>query len=240
MNQAASLLELQRLDLEILRAKKRLEELPEKQAILDVRHKLRDVSALRHKAELLVGKLERRPEGPSGRDRDPHRQDRRRAGQGHDDRPTTARSPSLTREMDGLRRRRDKLEMESLRADGPHREGDRTDGDDRRGTRAAHARRRPPPSSSSSRSAARCRHEIAGFEAERSALAAALDAATLADYEAARESKGGVGVGRLDGDTCSACRMSLPAERISELLAGPDVAVCPHCHRLIVVRTGDE
>ncbi len=238
MNQAASLLELQRLDLEILRARKRLEELPERQAILDVRHKLRDVSALRHKAELLVGKL--------NSDLKAHQDEIESLTAKIDSEQakvmTTAdhrQVAALTREMDGLRRRRDKLEMESLGLmDRVEKATAQTATID--AALEQLTRRRPPPSSSSSRSEARCRHEIAGFEAERSALAAALDAATLADYEAARESKGGVGVGRLDGDTCSACRMSLPAERISELLAGPDVAVCPHCHRLIVVRTGDE
>ena len=53
------------------------------------------------------------------------------------------------------------------------------------------------------------------------------------------ESRGGVGVGRLDGDACSACRMSLPMERIRALEEGPDVAICPQCRRLIVVRTGE-
>ncbi len=58
-------------------------------------------------------------------------------------------------------------------------------------------------------------------------MAESLDAKTLTEYEALRESKGGVGVGQLDGDTCTACRMSLPAERIRELTSGPDVGDLP-------------
>ena len=101
MNQAASLLELQRLDLEILRAKKRLEELPEKRAILEVRHKLRDVSALRGKADLLVGKLRRDLKAHQDEIDEPHRQDRRRAGQGHGDhRSPAGRSRSHARWTD--------------------------------------------------------------------------------------------------------------------------------------------
>ncbi len=113
MDQAASLLELQRLDLEILHGKKRLDELPEKQAILDVRHKLRDVSALRHKADVLVQKL--------GSDLKAHQDEiesltvKIDAEQAKVMATTDHREvQSMTREMDGLRRRRDKLEMESL------------------------------------------------------------------------------------------------------------------------------
>jgi predicted nucleic acid-binding Zn-ribbon protein len=83
-------------------------------------------------------------------------------------------------------------------------------------------------------------NETAALEAKRLSVAEFLDADTLAEYESVRESKGGVAVGRLEGDTCSACRMSLPAERIRELTSGPDVAICPHCHRLIVVRVDGE
>ena len=238
MNQAASLLELQRLDLEILRSRKRLEELPERQAILDVRHKLRDVSALRHKAELLVGKL--------NSDLKAHQDEIESLTAKIDSEQakvmTTAdhrQVAALTREMDGLRRRRDKLEMESLglmdRVEKATTQTATIDAALEQLTQKEAAAIEQFKSVGGA-----LQTQIAGFEAERSALAAALDAATLADYEAARESKGAVGVGRLDGDTCSACRMSLPAERISELLAGPDVAICPHCHRLIVVRTGDE
>ena len=57
MTQAASLLALQDLDIEIMRAKKRLDELPEKREILGVRHKMREVTELHGKADLLVKKL---------------------------------------------------------------------------------------------------------------------------------------------------------------------------------------
>jgi predicted nucleic acid-binding Zn-ribbon protein len=238
MNQAASLLELQRLDLEIVHGKKRLEELPEKQAILDVRHKLRDVSALRHKAGLLLGKL--------GADLKAHQDEiesltvKIDAEQAKVMTTTDHRQvASLTREMDGLRRRRDKLEMESLGLmDRIEKATAQTATID---AAVEQLTEREAAAIALYRSVGGAlQTETAGLEAERLALAGSLDRETLAKYETIRESKGGVGVGRLDGDSCSACRMSLPAERIRELSSGPDVAICPHCHRLIVVRTGDE
>jgi predicted nucleic acid-binding Zn-ribbon protein len=234
MNEAASLLELQRLDLEILHGKKRLEELPEKQAILDVRHKLRDVSALRHKAELLVGKL--------GSDLKAHQDEIASLTAKIDEEQAKVMSTadhrqitSLTREMDGLRRRRDKLEMESLGLmDRVEKATAQTATID-----AAIVQLTEKEAAAIAQYKAvggALQNETAALEVERGKLSESLDSELLGDYEALRESKGGVGVGRLDGDTCSACRMSLPAERIRELNAGPDVAVCPHCHRLIVVR----
>ena len=238
MTEAASLLELQRLDLEILRGKKRLEELPEKQAILDLRHKLRDVAVLRHKAEVLVGKL--KADLKAHQDEIASLTEKLDAEQAKVMQTTDHRAvASLTREMDGLRRRRDKLEMESLglmdRIEKASAQAEKID--------AAMAQLTENEAAAIAQYKSvggALQNEIAGYETERGAAAKSLSAELLAKYEAARESKGGVGVGRLDGDSCSACRMSLPAERLGELAAGPDVGVCPHCHRLIVVRTGDE
>jgi predicted nucleic acid-binding Zn-ribbon protein len=238
MNQAASLLELQRLDLEILYGQKQLEELPEKQAILDIRHKLRDVSALRHKAELLVRKLES--------DLKAHQDAISSLTVKIDEEQAKVMSTadhrqiaSLTREMDGLRRRRDKLEMESLGL------MDRVE----KATSQAATIDAAIVQLTEKEAAAIAKYRslggalqnaTAGLEAERQKLAKSMAGSLLQDYESLRDSKGSVGVGRLDGDTCSACRMSLPVERVRELNDGPDVAICPHCHRLIVVRVEEE
>jgi predicted nucleic acid-binding Zn-ribbon protein len=238
MDQAASLLELQRLDLEIAHGKKRLDELPEKQAILDMRHKLRDVAVLRQKAGALLGKL--------GADLKAHQDEIESLTVKIDAEQAKVMTTSdhravatLTREMDGLRRRRDKLEMESLglmdRIEKATAQSVTIDSaieqlTDREAAAIAEYKS----------VGGALQRETAGLEAKRLSLAESLDADTLAEYEAVRESKGGVAVGRLEGDTSSACRMSLPAERISELTSGPDVAICPHCHRLIVVRVDGE
>jgi predicted nucleic acid-binding Zn-ribbon protein len=62
----------------------------------------------------------------------------------------------------------------------------------------------------------------------------------LQRYVTLCEAKAGIGVGRLEGDSCSACRMQLPAESVAALVAGSDVGICTHCHRLIVVRLENE
>lgn len=238
MSEAASLLELQDLDLEILRSKKRLEELPEKRAILEVRAKQREVTELRSKAELLVNKL--------GHDLKAHQDEiaglseKISAEQAKVMETSDHRAvQSITREMDGLKRRQDKVEMESLqlmeRIDKAKGQSDTIDA-----ALAQLAEREKALVQKFQSVGGALQNDIASLERARTDAAKALDATLLGTYEAARESKGGVGVGRLDGDTCSACRMALPAERVSALESGPDIATCPQCRRLIVVRTGEE
>jgi predicted nucleic acid-binding Zn-ribbon protein len=238
MTQAALLLALQDLDVEIMRAKKRLEELPEKREILVVRSKIKDVTALHGKADLLVKKL--------SADLKAHQDEiatltEKIAGEQTKVMATTDHRAvqSITREMDGLRRRQDKMEMESLQL------MERIDKAAAQTTKIDEALKQL-----SEKDATLCerfkevggalQNEIASMEKRRSETAAALAPATVARYEKIRESRGGIGVGRLDGDACTACRMSLPSERIRELEAGDDVGLCPQCRRLIVVRTESE
>ena len=113
MTQAASLLALQDLDIEIMRAKKRLDELPEKREILAVRQKTRDVTELHGKADLLVKKLQ--ADLKAHQDEITTLAEKIAAEQTKVMATTDHRAvQSITREMDGLRRRQDKMEMESL------------------------------------------------------------------------------------------------------------------------------
>lgn len=58
----------------------------------------------------------------------------------------------------------------------------------------------------------------------------------LADYEQLRDNTSGIAVGRLERGMCTACHMELPRIDISELKDGPPLARCPECRRLLVVR----
>lgn len=236
MPQAASLLALQDLDVEMLRAKKRLDELPEKHEILATRSKIRDVSELHGRADSLVAKLT--AELKAYQDETEMLTEKIDAEQIKVSSTTDHRvAQSITREMDGLRRRRDKIEMESLqlmeRIDKAKTQTDKID--------EALMQLADKDAALVVRYKAvggQLQKDIADMQARRTALAQSMDVATVKRYESIRESRGGVGVGRLEGDACSACRMTLPTTRVQELQAGPDIAICPQCRRLIVVRTG--
>lgn len=238
MTEAGALIELQNLDLEILRARKRLEELPEKRAILETRAKQRDVTQLRARADVLLTKL--RGELKAHQDEitmltEKIDAEQKKVMETSDHRAVT----SITREMDGLRRRRDKLEMESLqvmeRIDKAQGQAGQIDAAlEQLAEREAALVERYKSVGGALQS------EIANLESKRAAVATSLDSELLARYESLRETKGGVAVGKLEDVTCTACRMVLPVERVSELQSGPDVAVCPQCRRMIVVRIGGE
>lgn len=228
------LLELQAADVELLRARKRLEDLPEKQAILEVRSKMKEIAALQEKASTLLHKLE--AELKKRQDEIASLGEKVNAEQAkimetRDHRQITA----LTREMDGLRRRTDKLEMESLQY------MERIEkASEQLKTIQGHATKIQEKDDSL---VARYRQagsviqkEIVELETKRAKLAGALPNQLLSRYESVRDSRGGVAVGRLDGAACSACRITLPAQRVQQLMeSGEDIGVCPECRRLIVI-----
>lgn len=234
MDESAALLEVAAVDVEIIRARKRLDELSEKRAILQVRAKQREVRGFHEKAEMLVRKLD--AELSARQDEISMLREKLDTEQGKIMETADHRQiQALTREMDGLRRRVDKLEMESLQYM------------ERIEKAAAQLATIDQALESLAQKESAfierfkavgggIQNEIAALEVKRTSLASSVSEDLLARYESVRESKGGVGVGKLEATTCSACRMSLPAERVRDLHAGPDVGVCPQCRRLIVVR----
>ncbi len=78
---------------------------------------------------------------------------------------------------------------------------------------------------------------IAEQRAARDAEAAALDTALLADYEARRARNGGKGVARLIGDTCQACRLSIPAVEADRMRHDTSDTrwYCDNCGAILVV-----
>lgn len=77
--------------------------------------------------------------------------------------------------------------------------------------------------------------ELAEAAVERDEQAAGLPAELTERFEAASQRAGGVGVGRLEQGTCSACRIELSRADVGELLAGPPLTTCPECRRLLVI-----
>ena len=70
---------------------------------------------------------------------------------------------------------------------------------------------------------------------DREKLAKTLPADLRARYESLRDSKHGIAVGILKGELCTACRTQIPSHEAQALHAGPEVAECPNCKRLLVV-----
>lgn len=241
VDQPSALLELQDVDLAIARAERALDELPEKKAILDVRAKQREVRALAGKADLLVSKIEaeiKRTQDDTDmiQAKAEEEQAKLMTGTVTDHKQVQ----HISREIDALRRRKDKLEMDTLKL---MERLEKAQGQKETVERALVqlAEREEHLVERFREHGGELQSTIAENTAKREALAASLDPDLLERYLSLREMKAGIGVGRLEGTSCTACRMQLPAESVAALLAGEDIGVCSHCHRLIVVRTpGDQ
>jgi uncharacterized protein len=77
--------------------------------------------------------------------------------------------------------------------------------------------------------------ELGELQAQRDAQAGGLPADLLERYQAVAERAGGTGVGRLENEACTACRIQMSKVDIGELYAGPPLTTCPQCRRLLVV-----
>jgi len=236
MDQAGLLVRLQEIDSELKRSQRQLDEMPEKRAILAARKKIAEVEQLKGKAERLVHRLQQdksRHDDEVAQVREKLEAEQKRVMSGE---ITNAKEiQHITREMDALKRRIDKLEVETLNlmekietAEGQVARVEQAV-TQLRAQEAKHVEEFTDKGGS-------LQQRIDELERERVSVTGQMDAKLLERYEALREAKGGLGAGVLAGAACTACRMELPAEEVASLTAGDDIGVCPACRRLLVVR----
>ena len=235
MEEPEILLEMQDRDVRIMRLEKQLDEMPEKRAILQARAKIEEVRTLLERTRAAghaVDAAVKRAEDEIAAVRGKMEAEQAKLLSGAVTAPKELQAISM--ELDGLKRRSDKLEDEEM----------------------ALLEKREQATSQEIKVLAvlevgeRKEHElVAAFKArggdilaqteqlhaERDALAGKLSPALRDRYEALRSSKHGIATARLEGSMCGACRVSLPAGSIESLLAGPVVATCPNCNRILIV-----
>jgi len=68
---------------------------------------------------------------------------------------------------------------------------------------------------------------------KREKIAKKIPSALLKKYEAIRLKKGGVGIAPVDNYVCEGCHMAIPPQLYNELLRDNRYYECPHCKRLI-------
>jgi len=77
-------------------------------------------------------------------------------------------------------------------------------------------------------------HEIASLTEQRTNAAALVtDQALLKRYEQLRAKLNGIGLAKLDGGQCTACRMTLPTNITRALRDGQELQTCDNCGRLL-------
>lgn len=235
MDQAVLITKLQDLDLELMRARKRLDEMPEKAAILQMRKKVADFEALRARAqaayEAVEGAVKRSEDETASLD---VKMDAEQAKLMSGDVTNPKEVANISRELDSLRRQKDKLDNETLaqmeKVETAAAQRDKIDGAIAEGKRREAALVKDYQNKGGTMTA-----DLGRLQAERATVAAAIDPELLGQYEHLRETKHGIGLGALHDAMCSACRVELPSDKVEALLAGPAIATCPTCHRLLIV-----
>lgn len=240
MNTPLVLVRLQETDNATARAQRKLDEMPEKQAILAARHKIAEVKDLRARtesflrsAESAVKALEDETAGLN--EKIDAEQKKILSGE-----ITTAKElQNISRELDALKRRRDKLDEDTLKGmekvEKAQGQLDKVDAV----LKQLEAKEQGLVDGFKATGGA-LQKEIDKLGKVRSKLLAELEPDMRASYESLLKSKGGVAIGVLKGAHCDACRYEIPGTSLGELRAGADVATCPMCRRLLVVRCDEE
>ena len=76
---------------------------------------------------------------------------------------------------------------------------------------------------------------IAKLEAGRGQVEARVDAELVRSYDRIAARSGGVSVGVLDGSRCGVCRMPIEGGRLIDLRSQAPLGICPACKRLLVI-----
>lgn len=223
-------------DLKIMRAEKELDELPEKKAILQLRHRLKEIEAVRDKAAAYCKKADAmvaKANDETVMVQEKLDAEQAKVSSGEITNPKELQN--LTRELDALRRRIEAIEHEELKLMEKAEAGEQQLAKVEAALADGHAKEAELIATFQKRGG-ELQTDLGRLRGERDALASRLSDALKARYESLRESKHGIGVGSFAGGMCSACRTQLPSGEAQAIAAGPEIAECPNCKRLLVVR----
>jgi hypothetical protein len=238
MTDAEALIALGELDLAIARLERSLDELPEKRAILQLRHRLAEIEAVHAKADAYcecVGWMIARSTDETAAVTEKMDSEQAKILSGEITNPKELQN--ITREMDALGRKKSSLESETLalmeKAESAREQQAKIEStlEEGREKECELVERFKTKGGN-------LQTEIERLRARRHKLVATMDAALVERYERVRAAKHGIAVGVLEDGVCSACRTELPAGRAQELGDGPPIGECPNCRRILVVRRG--
>lgn len=229
-----TLLQLQRVDMELLRSKKQLEELPQRGIILAARQKRGSIVEKQAKAAALRRETNKKliritDEDASLAKKQQGVQAALEAAQG-DYRNVEARA----KELDGLVRRRSSLAEDLDRVSVELEKIEAVEAQIAKALEELDAHEQAAIASFQKEGGA-LKMGIMKLEEERARLADSVSEKILRVYEKAAARSGGVAVSRLDGTRCGACRTNLEGGRLIELKAQAPLGTCPNCKRLLIV-----
>ena len=230
----AALLQLQQIDLEVMRQTKQLEELPQRATILSVRQKRETVEAKRSQVAALrkeaVRKLTRiTDEDASLAKKEAGVQAAIEAAHG-DFRNAEAR----TKELAGIVRRRGTIAEDRAAIQA---ELDKIGAMEAQIALAVEeiSAKEQQAIDSFQKQGGELKLAIAKLEAARGPVEAKVDDDLARAYDRIVARSGGVAIGVLDDSRCGVCRMPIESGRLIDLRSQAPLGICPACKRLLVI-----
>ena len=231
---ARILLALQELDIRVLRLQKRLDELPQRLTILEIRKKLAQAQEKSQKTQSLGAEVDRvfdMLQDEAAQTAQQIKQTQLSLNNSSDFRETSI----LSKELEMLRKRAEKIERDSLA------QMEKKDKVDALAAQLAPAADRLKASEeavteSYQEVGGALKQQLADANHARDALLGTLEPGLKQRYLRDFQTKGGIGVARLENGQCSGCHVTLSEGQIARLNAGPLIDQCPNCSRLMVVR----
>ena len=229
-----NLLRMQQIDLDLMKAKKKLEELPQRATILAARQKKRaieqkrdQVAELRAQADAKASKLEAEDAEIAEKQR---RVQETIDGSRGDYRNVEAHSM----ELGGFAKRRNTLEGELTKLGEELAKIEGVQGQVSRAL-AELEKQEAAAIASFQREGGALQAEIARMSADREGMSAELSPELRDTYHRTAARTGGVAVGLLTEGRCGVCRTVIDGGHLIDLKAEAPLGTCPHCKRLLVV-----
>lgn len=228
---------LQKVDRTIMSAQKEFDALPHRKAILEARTKKEEVLKKKVQVQDMLDEAEGRLAALVEEDEQlALKQDeisKTLAEVQGDYRAVT----SHTRELDGVRKRREKVSLEVSRVEEQVNKINPVMKQVMQALSTFEEKERELVSSFQ-KTGGSLRGAIAEGQKAREELASQVDPALLRVYDQTRTRCGGVALADLVDSSCGACRNTFDQSRLSKVKGQAPLAVCPACGRLLIVEEG--
>ncbi len=230
----AALLQMQQVDVNIIRLNKEFSELPQRKVIVAARERKRTIEEKRERVEAMRKAAESKLARVS--DEDTSLAEKQRAAQeAVDNAQGNYRNiEARTKEMNGYAKRRATLEGELDKLGAELAKMEEVEAQVSALLETLSQQEQEATESFQKQGGA-LKNEIARLKAQKERLAADLSPELSSLYEKTAARTGGVAVARLADGKCGACRAVIDGGRLIDLRSQAPLGICPNCKRLLIV-----
>lgn len=226
---------LQRVDTEVIRNTKKLEELPQRQTILQTRQKLAEVVKKKTQVQDMVDEAEDELASLMAED-ERLAQKQAETQEALDRVKGDYRSvESYSKDLHGVAKRREKLAGDMERVDAQINRIKPLMDQIMAGCAELEAREQAAIASFQEEGGA-LQRALAQADADHKKYQAALSPELYRAYERACNECGGIGIAELVDSSCSACRSAFDSPKLAKIKQDEPVSRCPSCRRLLLVK----